>query len=72
MNVRDEQAATVVRLSGRPYPAEVYVKLADGREFPARFPGSALDEPPVGTTGTARYVSTPSSGLWYFDPEEKG
>ena len=70
--VLDTQRATVTSLSGRPYPSEVYVTLVDGRVFPARFPGSALDEPPIGTTGTARYVSTPSSGLWYFDPDEKG
>lgn len=71
MSVLHEQRAEVTSLSGRQYPSEVYVTLADGRVFPARFPGPSTAEPPVGTKGIARYVSTGSSSLWYFNADEE-
>jgi len=45
---------------------EPSIRLEDGREFPAGWNmGQTF---PVGTEGTAQYVSTSTIGLWQFTP----
>lgn len=58
--------AVIVRPgSGREEPyAEV-----DGQRWPVPMGWNMGQTIPVGTTGTAQYVTTPSAGLWRFTPD---
>jgi len=58
-----------ITFAGIPGQREPVAKLEDGREFPMGWNHNQII--PVGTTGTAKYVSTVSSGLWMFVVDKK-
>lgn len=56
-------AATII-FPGEPGEREPSARLDDGREFPMGW--NMGEEIPVGTKGTAQYLTTPTMGLWKF------
>lgn len=58
----------VIVNTGKPGTNEPYARLEDGREFPMGW--NMGKEYPLGTKGTAKYVSTTMAGLWLFTPDK--